>query len=128
MTSAICMAKARRSGKPAPQAATRSPAGTPMATPATKTATVAASAKTNASGSQRSAKRVRRSAMRCSGPSPVTLALLSRRVTQREDRQLRRAEKAQRQDAGADAAADVDAAELRLVPALAEAAEGARDH
>src|SRR4051812_24779690 len=76
MTSAICMANASRSGKPVPQAATRSPAGTPMARPATNTATVAASAKTNASGNQRSVKRVSESAIRCSGP--VTKPLVSR--------------------------------------------------
>src|SRR5437899_249894 len=69
MTRAICMAKASRSGKPLPHAATSSPAGTPMVSPATKTATVAASAKTNASGSQRSASRVSASAMRDRRPS-----------------------------------------------------------
>src|SRR4051794_4498822 len=76
MTSAICMANARRSGKPEPHAATRSPAGTPMATPAMNTSTVAASAKTKASGSQRSATRVSASAIRCSRPS--TRSLVSR--------------------------------------------------
>src|SRR3954469_22471294 len=125
MTSDICMAKASRSGKPAPHALTSSPAGTPMASPATNTSTVAASANTNASGSHRSATRDSAPATRDKGPS-VTTAVVSRPAAQREDRQLGLAEEAQRHDRGADAARDVDRAERRVVPAGLEAARPRR--
>src|SRR4051812_39431257 len=49
-------------------------------------------------------------------------------AAEREDRQLGAAQEAERDDAGADAARDVDGAERGVVPARAEAARAARDH